>query len=39
MVDLPVGTGFSYGKTPQSLKTGDFNQVNHSIQFFKKVNN
>ncbi|CAK9317070.1 unnamed protein product [Citrullus colocynthis] len=36
MVDLPVGTGFSYGKTPQSLKTGDFNQVHHSIQFFKK---
>ncbi|XP_038897262.1 serine carboxypeptidase-like 13 [Benincasa hispida] len=35
-VDLPVGTGFSYGRTPQSLKTGDFSQVHHSIQFFKK---
>ncbi|XP_050943818.1 serine carboxypeptidase-like 13 isoform X2 [Cucumis melo] len=35
-VDLPVGTGFSYGTTPRSLKKGDFSQVHHSIQFFKK---
>ncbi|KAA0064458.1 serine carboxypeptidase-like 13 [Cucumis melo var. makuwa] len=35
-VDLPVGTGFSYGTTPQSIKTGDFSQVHHSVQFLKK---
>ncbi|XP_022159443.1 serine carboxypeptidase-like 13 [Momordica charantia] len=35
-VDLPVGTGFSYGTTQEALETGDFSQVHHSLQFLKK---
>ncbi|XP_038897050.1 serine carboxypeptidase-like 1 isoform X1 [Benincasa hispida] len=35
-LDLPVGTGFSYGKTSEALRTGDFGQVQTSHQFLKK---
>ena len=36
-LDLPVGTGFSYAKTSQDHKSGDHEQVQHSLQFLKKV--
>ncbi|XP_031740046.1 serine carboxypeptidase-like 18 isoform X5 [Cucumis sativus] len=35
-LDLPVGTGFSYTKTSQDHKSGDHEQVQHSLQFLKK---
>lgn len=36
-VDSPVGTGFSYAKTPGGYLTGDFKQVDHLHQFLIKV--
>ncbi|XP_038899457.1 serine carboxypeptidase-like 7 [Benincasa hispida] len=35
-VDLPVGTGFSYDTTSSAFKPGDFNQINHCVQFVRK---
>ncbi|KAG6705363.1 hypothetical protein I3842_07G175700 [Carya illinoinensis] len=35
-VDSPVGTGFSYAKTPGGYLTGDFKQVDHLHQFLIK---
>ncbi|KAH9689994.1 serine carboxypeptidase-like 18 [Citrus sinensis] len=35
-VDSPVGTGFSYARTPHASQTGDFKQVHHLDQFLRK---
>uniref|UniRef100_A0A9I9DDI4 Serine carboxypeptidase-like 7 n=1 Tax=Cucumis melo TaxID=3656 RepID=A0A9I9DDI4_CUCME len=35
-LDSPVGSGFSYGKTLQSLNSGDLTQVHHIHQFVRK---
>ncbi|CAK9317071.1 unnamed protein product [Citrullus colocynthis] len=35
-IDLPVGTGFSYAKTSKDHKSGDYEQVYHSLQFLRK---
>ncbi|KAF3446535.1 hypothetical protein FNV43_RR11715 [Rhamnella rubrinervis] len=35
-VDSPVGTGFSYGRTPTASQSGDFKQVHHLLQFLRK---
>ncbi|XP_044474612.1 serine carboxypeptidase-like 17 isoform X2 [Mangifera indica] len=35
-VDSPVGTGFSYAKTPLASLTGDFIQVHQLSQFLRK---
>ncbi|XP_024922908.1 serine carboxypeptidase-like 1 [Ziziphus jujuba] len=35
-VDSPVGTGFSYGRTSMASQSGDFKQVDHLLQFFRK---
>lgn len=36
-IDMPVGTGFSYARTPQGLKKGDLVQVQQNHQFLRKV--
>lgn len=36
-VDLPVGTGFSYARTPLASQRGDFKQVHQADQFLKEV--
>ncbi|KAH8490259.1 hypothetical protein H0E87_022696 [Populus deltoides] len=35
-LDLPVGTGFSYARTPLALQRSDFKQVSHAEQFLRK---
>ncbi|XP_024029031.1 serine carboxypeptidase-like 19 [Morus notabilis] len=35
-IDSPVGSGFSYGRTPLASQSGDFKQVNHMVQFLRK---
>ncbi|KAJ4701594.1 putative Serine carboxypeptidase [Melia azedarach] len=35
-VDLPVGTGFSYARTPLASQRGDFKQVHQADQFLKE---
>ncbi|EXC17679.1 Serine carboxypeptidase-like 7 [Morus notabilis] len=35
-IDSPVGTGFSYGRTPLASQSGDFKQVHHMVQFLRK---
>ncbi|KAJ8453326.1 hypothetical protein Cgig2_008210 [Carnegiea gigantea] len=35
-VDLPVGTGFSYAKTPRANYSGDFRTSSHVNQFLRK---
>ncbi|XP_022982507.1 serine carboxypeptidase-like 7 isoform X3 [Cucurbita maxima] len=35
-IDMPVGTGFSYARTPQGLKKGDLLQVQQNHQFLRK---
>ncbi|XP_023524165.1 serine carboxypeptidase-like 18 isoform X5 [Cucurbita pepo subsp. pepo] len=35
-IDMPVGTGFSYARTPQGLKKGDLVQVQQNHQFLRK---
>jgi carboxypeptidase C (cathepsin A) len=37
VLDLPVGTGFSYARTPLALQRSDFKQVSHAEQFLRKV--
>jgi serine carboxypeptidase-like clade 1 len=36
-VDSPVGTGFSYGRTPAASESSDLKQVDHLHQFLVKV--
>jgi len=36
-VDLPVGTGCSYAKTPRANYSGDFRSSFHVNQFLRKV--
>uniref|UniRef100_A0A2P2M3K6 Serine carboxypeptidase n=3 Tax=Rhizophora mucronata TaxID=61149 RepID=A0A2P2M3K6_RHIMU len=36
LVDLPVGTGFSYAKTSVASQTGDFKQISNADQFLRK---
>ncbi|KAF9670700.1 hypothetical protein SADUNF_Sadunf13G0095900 [Salix dunnii] len=35
-LDLPVGTGFSYARTPLAVQRSDFKQVSHAEQFLRK---
>ncbi|KAJ6693552.1 hypothetical protein OIU85_004335 [Salix viminalis] len=35
-LDLPVGTGFSYARTPLARQRSDFKQVSHAEQFLRK---
>uniref|UniRef100_A0A6M2ELU0 Uncharacterized protein n=1 Tax=Populus davidiana TaxID=266767 RepID=A0A6M2ELU0_9ROSI len=35
-LDLPVGTGFSYARTPIALQRSDFKQVSQAEQFLRK---
>ncbi|KAL5847206.1 hypothetical protein ACOSQ3_010730 [Xanthoceras sorbifolium] len=35
-VDSPVGTGFSYARTPLASQSGDFTQIQQATQFFRK---
>ncbi|XP_055833043.1 serine carboxypeptidase-like 17 isoform X1 [Solanum dulcamara] len=35
-VDLPVGTGFSYAKTPASLQSSDLQASDHAYQFLRR---
>ena len=36
-IDSPVGTGFSYGRTPLASQTGLFKKVRNLLQFLRKV--
>ncbi|CAK7336629.1 unnamed protein product [Dovyalis caffra] len=35
-IDMPVGTGFSYARTPLASQRGDFEQVSQGAQFLRK---
>ncbi|KAH0694272.1 hypothetical protein KY285_021369 [Solanum tuberosum] len=35
-IDLPVGTGFSYAKTPAALQSSDLQASDHAYQFLRK---
>ncbi|KAL5844675.1 hypothetical protein ACOSQ3_010731 [Xanthoceras sorbifolium] len=35
-VDSPVGTGFSYARTPLASQSGDFTQIQQATQFLRK---
>ncbi|KAL3514424.1 hypothetical protein ACH5RR_027141 [Cinchona calisaya] len=36
LIDFPVGTGFSYAKTPQALESNTLQACNQAIQFLRK---